>query len=233
MRRFRAIASGGAAVSLAILFAGCAHIPFVGGDDSDSTTRTMRRSADTTDDGSPAVRRGDHPLRPGDHIRVSSWREEGITDDFVVDEDGTVVLPLLGTREVTSRPASQVKNSLVEDYQAQFRNHTVSVTLLRRVSILGAVNQPGIYHVDPTMTVSEAVALAAGPTDDGKMSEVRILRNGQELETELSQQAPLAQNVRSGDQIIVPKRNWFARNSVMLIGTSISAVTILLTQGVF
>ncbi len=234
MRPFkRSIASGGAAVAVALLAAGCAHIPFVGGDEAEPTARAITGSGDGSTNGSPHARRGNDPLQPGDQIRVSSWREEGIADVFVVDEDGSVVLPLLGPQNVTDRPASELKADLVEAYNAQFRNHSVSVTLMRRVSILGAVNEPGIYHVDPTMTVSEAVALAAGPTEDGKMSKVTILRNGEKLETELDQQTSLSRNVRSGDQIIVPKRNWLSRNSVMLIGTSVSALAIVLTQGIF
>lgn len=220
-------------MAVALLAAGCAHAPFFGGEEPEPTARAITGSAGASANGSPNARPGNHPLQPGDQIQVSSWREDGITDVFVVDEAGSVILPLLGPRNVTNRPADEVKAELVEAYDARFRNHSVSVMFLRRVSILGAVNEPGIYHVDPTMTVSEAVALAAGPTDDGKMSKVTILRDGEKLEAELNQQTPLSRNVRSGDQIIVPKRNWFARNSVMLIGTSVSALAILLTQGVF
>lgn len=224
--------SASAVLLVALALSGCAHLPFVGGDEPEPGP-AARGSVASGDNGGPEARPGNHPLRPGDRIRVSSWREEGITDEFVVDEDGTAVLPLLGTRTVADRPADELKAALVKDYEAQFRNHTVSVTLLRRVSILGAVTEPGIYHVDPTMTISEAVALAGGPTDDGKMSEVKILRDGEEIEARLSQRAPLRRHVRSGDQIIVPKRNWFARNAALLIGTSVSAVTVILTQGFF
>lgn len=206
----------------AVLVSGCSWIG-LSGDGDDVVTR--QRMAESALEAGSAV-----PLRPGDQIRVSSWREEGLTDQFVVDEDGTVVLPLLGPRNATSKPADEFKRELVTDYESRFRDHTVGVTLLRRVSILGAVQEPGVYHVDPTMSVSEAVALAGGPTPDGKMDEVTIHRQGQEIETELSQAAPLQAYVRSGDQIVVPQRSWFARNSALLVGSALSAATIIMVQ---
>lgn len=225
-----------ASLAVAVALGGCAHLPFTG--DGDPTPERAspagaESAAESTHVGSAAGIGAAHPLRPGDRIRVSSWREEALTDEFVVDEEGTVVLPLLGPRKVTDRPANEVRAELVSDYEDRFRNHTVGVTLLRRVSILGAVNEPGIYHVDPTMTVSEAVALAGGSTDDGKMDEIEIVRDGQEVGTRVSRRAPLRAHVRSGDEIVVPKRNWFARNAVFLVGSSVSALTVLLTQGIF
>lgn len=224
-----------AALAVALTLGGCAHLPFTGNGEAASASDPARGAPATASaPGSSAAATGAaHPLRPGDMIRVSSWREENLTDEFVVDENGTVVLPLLGPREVTDRPADEVRAELVGAYEERFRNHTVGITLLRRVSILGAVNEPGIYHVDPTMTVSEAVALAGGSTVDGQMDEIEIVREGEEEGTRVSRRTPLRAHVRSGDEIVVPQRNWFARNAVFLVGSSVSALTVLLTQGIF
>jgi len=173
------------------------------------------------------------PVQPGDRIIVTSWRDDGASDTVSVDESGAVVLPLLGRRTVTDVPANELKPTLVKDYEAQFRNHTVGVTLLRRVSVLGAVEDPGIYYVDPTVAVGGALALAGGPTDNGKEDEVYIQRPGETQRIPVARQAFLQAYVDSGDQIVVPRRPWLSRNALFILGTTVSAATIVLTRVVF
>jgi len=110
-----------------------------------------------------------HPLIPGDAIRLAFWREPDFNGDYPVDENGSVVLPILGYRKVNGIPPADLKAILLDEYREQLRNQDVQITLLRRVRILGAVHEPGLYFVDPTMTLGDAVALAGGATGDGKV----------------------------------------------------------------
>lgn len=167
-------------------------------------------------------------LAAGDAIRLSSWREPQIAGVYTVDEAGMVSLPMIGPRKATEVPAPEFKRQLEAEYAKQLRNQEVQITTLRRVRVLGAVKSPGIYHVDPTMNLADAIALAGGATYDGKLKGVRILRGDKEIRFDLTSRAPL--EVRSGDQIMVPQRSWLARNGVMLAAATISAVGILLAQ---
>ncbi len=47
-----------------------------------------------------------------------------------------------------------------------------------RVSIWGAVNAPGNYMVPQSTSVLDLISLAGGPTDDAKLDDLRIYRNG-------------------------------------------------------
>ena len=170
------------------------------------------------------------PLAPGDVIQLAFWREPQLGGDFPVDESGTVVLPLLGVRTVAQRPASELKRTLQEEYAQQVRNQEVRITLLRRVRILGAVKNPGLYRVDPTMTVVDALALAGGATEQGKLKGVRIYRDGKQVGAPLDPNAHLLPQLRSGDQIVVPERSWFARNGVYVVAAGISAVGIIVAR---
>jgi protein involved in polysaccharide export with SLBB domain len=160
------------------------------------------------------------PLAPGDAIQLSFWRDPQFNGDYSVDETGMVVLPFLGVRRVTNTPSSELKRQLLDDYAQQLRNQDVRVTLLRRVRILGAVKNPGLYRVEPTMTLGDAVAVAGGPTPEGKLKGIRILRNGQEIRSNLDGRTRLAEYVRSGDQIMVPERGWFARNGFYIVAAA-------------
>lgn len=166
------------------------------------------------------------PLQPGDMIRVTLSREVDDSGDYPVDETGQVGLPIIGMVDVTNTPATQLKRELITRYEEQLRNQTIQVVFLRRVRVLGEVKQPGLYHVDPTMTLADAVVLAGGPTANGKLEEVRIVRAGEKIEANINDAA--FQRVESGDHIVIPEKSWASRNSRVLIGGSITAAAIIL-----
>lgn len=172
------------------------------------------------------------PLAPGDAIQLAFWREPQLSGDYLIDETGTVVLPLLGARTVTRLSPTELKRTLLEEYAQQVRNQEVRITLLRRIRILGAVKNPGLYRVDPTMTVGDVLALAGGATPEGKLNGIRVFRNGQEVRSRLDINVKLLELVRSGDQILVPERGWFARNGPYVVGAGITAIGIIVARAI-
>lgn len=153
-------------------------------------------------------------LRPGDVIRLRIWREPDMSGRYQVDENGVVVLPRLGRMTVTRETPETLKETVLEGYEEYLRNPSIDITVLRRVNILGSVNQPGLYPVDPTVTLADALAMAGGSTPQGDPDEVRLIRNGREISANLRRDTRLADTpMRSGDQIYVPERSWIARNT--------------------
>jgi protein involved in polysaccharide export with SLBB domain len=167
-------------------------------------------------------------LRPGDRIRVRVWREPELSGEFPVNEAGVVVLPKLGPVEVTAQPAESLKARLARQI-GMFLNHSsVDIVLLRRVQIMGAVQRPGLYHLDPTMSVGDALALAGGVLPEGRPDQVEVVRASQGLRSTVSGRTLLRYAaVRSGDQLYVPQRSWISRNPGTILA-GISAVTTLL-----
>jgi polysaccharide export outer membrane protein len=158
-------------------------------------------------------------------VRVALSREVEMSGDYLVDETGMVALPLIGLRETANKAPAALKQELVTAYSDQLRNQTIQITLLRRVRVLGEVKTPGLYHADPTMTLGDVVALAGGATTLGKSTDIRIVRDGEEFEVDL--RSGVFQQVRSGDQIVVPQKGWFARNRTLLVTASISVTAIV------
>ena len=170
----------------------------------------------------------EQPLQPGDALRVSFSMETVLNGIYYVGEDGQVNLPILGSRPATDDPPSELKQRLMEEYDGQLRNQTVQITWLRRVRVFGAVNIPGLYHVDGTMTLADAIALAGGATPIGKLDGVKIVRNGVVVKDDLPAHTLVGEQLYSGDQIMVPERSWASRYLGVIIGATLSAATLVL-----
>ncbi len=179
---------------------------------------------------SPAPGRtmGSVGLKPGDAVKVEIWREPDLTGVFTVDENGIVVFPLLGEWQVTAVPADSLEQRLATEYRRYLENPAVDVTVLRRIAILGEVRQPGLYPVDATFTLTEALAVAGGVSPTGNKNDIRLIRDGVVVRRSLDAASVIATTpIQSGDQIEVGQRSWFSRN-VAVVTTGIAAATSVL-----
>lgn len=166
----------------------------------------------------------DPGLAPGDAVRLKIWREPETSGTYDVDDRGIVTLPLLGDLEVAGMEAPALRDRLLEDYREYFRNPSIQVTILRRVNVLGAVNAPGLYPVDATISLSEVLGLAGGITPDGDPGDIRLWRGGRVVEDDLDRAMLVGDvGIRSGDRIVVGEKGWFERNPGALIGTLIAS----------
>lgn len=169
-------------------------------------------------------------LRPGDAIRVEIWKEGDLSGDFPVALDGTVTLPLLGRLRLVDIPLTQLRDTLSSQYRVHLRNPSINVTPVRRVSVLGEVQRPGLFGADPTFTLAAVVAMAGGATPEGNLNRIRIVRDGAVYREGLSAGETLSSaDIRSGDQIIVEEKSWFARNTQVVIGAVVTVVTSIAT----
>ncbi len=166
-------------------------------------------------------------LRPGDVLRLWVWREPDMSGEFPVPESGVVVLPKIGPHQVTGTPVEDLKERLINEYQKYLRNPAIEITFLRRVNVLGAVRQPGVYPLDATMTVAMAIAMAGGTTPDGNPNQVELIRGGERLIANVSQRTTISElPIQSGDQLYVPERSWAVRNIPALVSGGLGLLSI-------
>jgi protein involved in polysaccharide export with SLBB domain len=170
-------------------------------------------------------------LRPGDAVRVRIWREPDLSGDFEINESGTVVLPRIGPVLVTGISSDSVRAQLFERFRVLLSHNSIEIALLRRVQILGAVRNPGLYPLDPTMTIGDAVAVAGGATTAGSQKQVQLVRRGERLARKLSYHTRVSDSpIRSGDQIFVPERSWLVRHENLIAVAATSAVSLLIAR---
>lgn len=166
-------------------------------------------------------------VQPGDAIHLRVWREADLSGEFPVDEQGVVVLPKLGPWQVSGMNAEHLRDEITKAYSEYLKNPSIEVFVTRRITIVGAVQNPGVYQVDPTMSIVHALAKAGGPSGDAKKDEVILVRNGQERHLKTDDLAALQSvELHSDDQLVVPQRSWFARNWRVMIGLVGVAVAI-------
>lgn len=177
-------------------------------------------------DGAPAA----FTLRSGDVLELFHWRDELLRGDFPVEQDGSVVLPILGRRSVVATPWPLLRDSLMREYRRELRADDLRITPKRRVFVLGFVQQPGIQLADPTTSIAGAIALAGGAAPDGDLGRVRVLRDGRVIAERVGIESPLvAADVLSGDQIFVDRRGWFDRNSAFMVSAIVGLAGIIVT----
>jgi polysaccharide export outer membrane protein len=178
------------------------------------------------------LNQGPDPLRQGDIVRLRIWREAEMSGDYPVNEDGDVVLPRVGNIRVAGEQPAEVKTRITQAFSRFLQSPSIEVTLLRRVQVLGAVRNPGLYPVDPTMTVSDALALAGGTTTDGSPNRVVLIREGVRLPVKLEANTPIASaSIRSGDQIYVDQRSWISRNTGVVTAAITGVVSLIIAFG--
>jgi len=168
-------------------------------------------------------------LYPGDIVRLRIYREPDLSGDYEVNAEGMAVFPKIGSVHVNQITTDSLQRLLVTTYAQYLRDPAIEVTPLRRVTVLGAVKNPGVYPVDPTMSIADAVALAGGPSADGNQKKVQLIRGGKKENVTITAHQQIAQTpIRSGDELYVPERSWIARNGY-IVGAAIGAATIITT----
>lgn len=88
-----------------------------------------------------------------------------------VTQDGTILMPLIGSITAAGLTAGEVQGEIAKRLAADFLvNPSVTVVVAehqaRRITVLGAVQHPGAFHLkDNATTLVDALALAGGPND--------------------------------------------------------------------
>ena len=169
-------------------------------------------------------------IRPGDVVRLTVIREKELTGEFPVNQFGTVVLPLVGEYDVSHETYRSLREKVIRDLEEIRQAKDIELVVLRRVRVVGEVNMPGVYNLDPTLTVADAVAMAKGRTQfaaEGKA----ILRRGTEVvDADLRLDTPISKSgIISGDEIFVPRRPWADRNMPSILGGGTALLGLALT----
>jgi polysaccharide export outer membrane protein len=164
-------------------------------------------------------------LRPGDMLRLRIWKEPDFSGDFLIDETGQAVLPRLGRTQVSGMPTDQLKCRLENQFREFLVNPTIEITPLRQISILGAVRNPGVFRIEPSVTLGDAPSLAGGITDQSRRNTIELRRGGELRTIDLLRNPEMAtMPLNSGDQLHVPQVSWLRQNATWFVSTVVGVL---------
>jgi polysaccharide export outer membrane protein len=113
----------------------------------------------------------DYKIGPEDLLEICVFEDEKLNKTVRVSFQGNVNLPLLGVVKVKGLSASELEREL-RDLLAEkyFQDPNVSVFIKeyrnQRISIMGAVEKPGVYDVTGQKTILDMLALSGGLKED-------------------------------------------------------------------
>jgi len=121
---------------------------------------------------------------PGDTLAISVFGQPGMDARVTVDAEGRVTVPMLGNIDVGGLAPSAIGKRIEDGLRSQgyVRDPQVGVEVLavrsRVVSVLGAVERPGRYPIESTLSVLELLAMAGGAADGAADTAVLLRRGG-------------------------------------------------------
>jgi len=143
-------------------------------------------------------------LDTGDEIKIAVYDEPDLTVEIIINDDGFINFPLIGSISVKGKTTSQVQtiihDGLVGDY---ILNPSVQVDIItyRPFYIHGEVKKPGAYPYQPGMRIDQAVALAGGFT--GRESKTKIYIKKSISDEVVNENVNLTSTISAGDTITI------------------------------
>ena len=156
-------------------------------------------------------------MQPGDVLEVSVWGEDYLEREVAIQPDGMISFPLVGVLPAAGGDVRQLQEKVAERLSQYIPDPVVTVSIKdirgNRIYVIGQVQRPGHFVMNPTIDVMQALALAGGTTPFAEVNDIRILRrSGGQLTSirfrygDVEKGRDLEQNIilQSGDVIIVP-----------------------------
>ncbi|MCJ7674442.1 MAG: SLBB domain-containing protein, partial [Sedimentisphaerales bacterium] len=123
----------------------------------------------------------DYVVGPGDSFTVTLWGRLNAQYNVAVDRNGQITLPEVGVLKVWGMTFDRLQNYLEHEFSRKYTDFKMAVTMDRlrtiRVYVVGEAQTPGGYSLSSLSTVINALFAAGGPSKNGTMRNIRMLRN--------------------------------------------------------
>ena len=156
----------------------------------------------------------DYIIGPKDELLIQAWGQIDLQARVIVNRNGEIYLPRVGTINVAGIRYDQLQNYLKNSIGKLFKNFDLSVNLGRlraiQVLVVGHAKKPGTYTVGSMSTLVNGLFASGGPDGMGSMRHIILKRDNHtvvELDLyDLLVKGDKANDVvlQSGDVIFIP-----------------------------
>jgi polysaccharide export outer membrane protein len=117
-------------------------------------------------------------LNTGGRMQAALTRDG--TEGYLIPNDGTVHLPLVGAVGIGGLTENQASEKLTNEYKKYLKNPFVTVKILnQKLFVLGEVHKPGVVQLtNGTMTLFEALAYSGDLTDSAERTNLYVIHGG-------------------------------------------------------
>jgi polysaccharide export outer membrane protein len=159
-----------------------------------------------------------YQIQPGDVLQISVWREEDLKLEVLVRPDGGFSFPLAGDMTALGKTVEDLRKEIADRLVRYIPDLVVTVAVKEingnKVYVIGQVNKPGVFVMNPRVDVMQALSIAGGTTPFAKLDDIFVLRRSGETNqirlpfrfNDVVKGRGLEQNVLllSGDVVVVP-----------------------------
>lgn len=154
----------------------------------------------------------DAAIQPGDHLAISVYGDNTLSQTTVVQSDGSIQYQLIGRVPLAGQSPEQAKETLTRAFAKYVKHPVVSVAIVQagveNVLVMGNVKQQGRYQIRSGAHVTEALAAAGGVANfNGEFPKVRVLQGDGTLQVAdlqaLLRKGDATQNIPVGDNATV------------------------------
>jgi polysaccharide biosynthesis/export protein len=124
----------------------------------------------------------DYSIGAQDTLEITVYQVADLSKTVKVESGGTIALPLIGQVMASGRTVQQLSDDIAAQFGSKYlKDPLVTVTVKesssQRVTVDGAVIQPGVYPISGNTTLMQAIALARGPTNLADLKQVAVFRS--------------------------------------------------------
>jgi polysaccharide export outer membrane protein len=165
----------------------------------------------------PSADQAGYQVNAGDTLEISVWKEPELQREVLVRPDGAFTFPLAGQIVAKGRTVTDIREELESRLARYIPDLVTTVTVTdvagNSIFVIGQVNNPGAFVMNPVLDVMQALSMAGGTTPFASLKNIRILRRDRGVQTahrfdytDVAEGRSLEQNVllRSGDVVVVP-----------------------------
>ena len=138
----------------------------------------------------------DYLVGPGDEIIVMLWGQTEFQQSYIVSKEGYIFVENLGQVFVNGLILEKLEKKLFKllskvysslkggpEKASTFLDVSLGSMTLRslRIFVLGEVEQPGAYMINPNSTLFTSLYYFNGPTTSGSLREIKLIRSNKEV----------------------------------------------------
>jgi protein involved in polysaccharide export with SLBB domain len=207
-----------------------------------AASRTSGRDRERAQAEATAIRARlrDGDFRAGDRVSLAMGGDT-TSREIAIREGPQIELPYgIPPLVLTGILRAELNDAVAAHLRKYVREPDVRVRLLQRLTVVGGVNRPGVYWVQPDMALAEVIMRAGGVGPNAKVDQVVVTRDGKQVLdrkafARLSREGRTVEesNLQPGDEVRVPigsQRNWGQIATYAFFGVSVLTAVLALIR---